>query len=248
MRFRDLESRTSLRVGHNPYRPNVGGSSGAVDGVTEDVRPLAAPRGSGQSGPGPRSRKGAGRQRPRRLRFGDFEFDTGSRELVGPSGAVRLQPQPASLLELLLARSGDVVSRETVRRHLWPDEIHVEFDQSMNTCVKRIRSALDDRAEAPRYIETLPRLGYRFLEPVTEVGGVGVLLGVRGGTRRGRPRSTILVILLAVGLAIGIASLAVWRAFVVPAPCTETETVAGAEPASTSRAASSLRGRRDEVE
>ncbi|MCY3932617.1 MAG: winged helix-turn-helix domain-containing protein [Acidobacteria bacterium] len=190
------------------------------------------------------SRDSKCRRRSRRLRFGDFEFDPSARELVGPAGVVRLQPQPARLLELLLDRSGDVVTRETIRRHLWQDEIHVEYDQSMNTCVKRIRSALDDRAEAPRYIETLPRLGYRFLEPVTEGGGGGGLLGVRGGTRRGRSRSTVLAVLLAVGLAIGAASLAVWRAFVA-SPCPEFETATRAEAASGPRPTSHVRARHE---
>lgn len=163
--------------------------------------------------------KGRSRQKPVRLRFGDFEFDPGSRELEGPSGTVRLQPQPARLLELLLERGGAVVSREEVKRHLWPDEIHVEFDQSMNTCVKRIRSALDDSAEAPSYIETLPRLGYRFLAPVFEVSGGGSLLKARGGAggRRARPAAVAAIVLVAVAIAVVVA-LAVWRPLVV-SPC-----------------------------
>ncbi len=248
MRFRGSGSRLSQLLRRHPDGPDFDGSSGTLDDMTEDVRRRPfAPRGSGRLGLVPGRRKRDGCPRRRRLRFGDFEFDPGARELIGPAGVVRLQPQPARLLELLLERSGDVVSRETVRRHLWRDKIHVEFDQGMNTCVKRIRSALNDRAEAPRYIETLPRLGYRFLEPVTEIGGGGGLLGIRGGTRRGRFRLTMLAILLAVGLAIGIASLAAWRAF-VPSPCSETETATRPGEASVPRAASGLRGPRGEVE
>ena len=129
-------------------------------------------RGNGTSqGAAPRRGRcrGAGGGQSRRLRFGNFEFDPETLELHSDNETIRLQPQPAKLLHLLIASRGAVVSREAVRRHLWPDEIHVEFDQSMNTCVKRIRVALGDSAEAPRYIETLPRLGYRFLQPVTEV-------------------------------------------------------------------------------
>ena len=114
-------------------------------------------------------RRVTARRQPRRLRFGNFEFDPETLELHGDRETLRLQPQPAKLLRLLIASRGAVVSREAVRRHLWPDEIHVEFDQSMNSCVKRIRVALGDSAEAPRYIETLPRIGYRFLQPVLEV-------------------------------------------------------------------------------
>ncbi len=248
MRFRDSESRSSHRVGHHIFRPNVDGSSESCDDGARQFRAPSAPRGSGEPDPDPLPPPPRDGCRPRRLRFGDFEFDPSSRELVGPAGVVRLQPQPATLLELLLERSGSVVSRETVRRHLWRDEIHVEFDQSTNTCVKRIRAALDDRAEAPRYIETVPRLGSRFLEPVTETGGGGGgLFRVMGGARGGRSRSTILAILLAVALAVGVASLTVWRAFVA-SPCLATEAATGSEAASAPRTSSSLRGRRDKVE
>lgn len=161
------------------------------------------------------------RQRPSRLRFGDFEFDLGSRELKGPAGMVRLPPQPARLLELLVERGGAVVTREEVRRHLWPDKVHVEFDQSMNTCVKRIRSALDDSAEAPRYIETLPRLGYRFIAPVaaTSASASGSLLEARGGAGglRSRRVAVVAIVLLAAMIAIA-ASLAVWRSLSA-SPC-----------------------------
>ena len=112
---------------------------------------------------------GAVAARPRRLRFGDFEFDAEALELHRDGKTIRLQPQPARLLHLLLTRADAVVSRDVVRRHLWPNEVHVEFDQSINSCVKRIRVALGDSAETPRYIETLPRLGYRFLQTVTAV-------------------------------------------------------------------------------
>ena len=157
----------------------------------------------------------------RRLRFGAFEFEPATRELEGPEGAVRLQPQPARLLELLLESGGAVVSREEVRRRLWSDEVHVEFDQGMNTCVKRIRSALNDSAEAPRYIETLPRLGYRFLAPVTEVESSAGLLGARGGRRRRRLRVALVAVLTAASLAAGAFA---WYALTAP-PC------AGQEPA-----------------
>ncbi len=162
------------------------------------------------------SRSPRGPVRSRRLRFGCFEFDPNACELKGPNGAVRLQPQPARLLELLLENSGDVVSRERVRRHLWPNEVHVEFDQSMNTCVKRIRSALNDSAEKPRFIETLPRLGYRFLAPVTEVGN-GPFLAVKGGSSRRPPRSVLLALLTAAAI---VAAFTAWRALTAP-PCDE---------------------------
>lgn len=162
-------------------------------------------------------------QESTRLSFGEFEFDPVMRELEGPSGTVRLQPQPARLLGLLLEHSGVVVSREQVRRHLWPDEVHVEFDQSMNTCVKRIRSALGDSAETPRYIETLPRLGYRFMVPVAGISGGGSLLDSRGGAGGRRVGPAVVAAIVLVGAAIAIvASVAVWRSLVV-SPCTGEE-------------------------
>lgn len=165
-------------------------------------------------------------RRSRRLRFGEFEFEPATRELRGPNGTVRLQPQPARLLQLLLENGGEVVSRDQVRRRLWAEEIHVAFDQSMNTCVKRIRSALDDSAEAPRYIETLPRLGYRFLAPVTEVGADG-LLNLKGGRRRRRFRRFLVAVLAAAGLTVAVFA---WRELTAP-PCTGEEVAVGRDDA-----------------
>lgn len=150
--------------------------------------------------------------RPRRLQFGEFRFDPETLELSGHGRAVRLQPQPARLLELLIAHRGAVVSRETVRRHLWPDKVHVEYDQSMNSCVKRIRIALGDNAEAPEYIETLPRLGYRFLKPVGELNEGNEPVLTRGG-RAPLWRPSPAVVLAALGAALGIvATILVWVA------------------------------------
>ena len=150
--------------------------------------------------------------RPRRLQFGEFRFDPETLELSGRGRSVRLQPQPARLLELLIAHRGAVVPRETVRRHLWPDKVHVEYDQSMNSCVKRIRVALGDNAEAPEYIETLPRLGYRFLKPVSELNEGNEPVLTRGGRARlWRPRPA--AVLAALGVVLGIvATILVWVA------------------------------------
>lgn len=163
-------------------------------------------------------RRGAASGQPRRLRFGNFEFDPETLELHSDRETIRLQPQPARLLHLLIASRGAVVSREAVRRHLWPDEIHVEFDQSMNSCVKRIRVALGDSAEAPRYVETLPRIGYRFLQPVMEVReGDPPLPAARTAPTapKPRPRSRRIAaaVLAAVGAAVGITlTVLVWQA------------------------------------
>jgi len=104
-----------------------------------------------------------------RVRFGSFEFDSASGELWRDGRVVRLQRQPARLLHLLLATPGDVVAREDIRRALWGGDTHVDFERSLNFCVAKLRSALRDSAAAPRFVETLPTRGYRFIAPVTQV-------------------------------------------------------------------------------
>ncbi|HEV2851736.1 MAG TPA: transcriptional regulator [Thermoanaerobaculia bacterium] len=102
-----------------------------------------------------------------RLRFDGFELRPDSGELLQEGSPVKLQPQPLKVLEILARRSGEVVTREEIRRFVWGDSF-VDFDASLNFCVKEIRRALVDSATAPRFIETLPRRGYRFLRPVQE--------------------------------------------------------------------------------
>ena len=102
----------------------------------------------------------------RSYRFGLFQFDLASRELLRQGVRVRLQDQPFRLLELLLEHPGEVVSREELRRSLWPADTYVEFDGSMNAALKRLRSALGDPADNPIFIETIPKRGYRFIAPV----------------------------------------------------------------------------------
>jgi len=99
----------------------------------------------------------------RRIRFGPFEFDADSGELRRDGKRESLQPQPARLLALLLARRGEVVTRDEIRQALWGDDVHVDFERSLNFCVGRLRAALDDEASAPRFVETLPTRGYRFI-------------------------------------------------------------------------------------
>ncbi len=101
-----------------------------------------------------------------RARFADFAFDPESGELRRGTQVTRLQRQPARVLEVLLRDSGAVVTREALKAAVWPNTV-VEFDQGLNYCIRQIRSALDDTADAPRFIETLARRGYRFIEPVT---------------------------------------------------------------------------------
>ena len=97
------------------------------------------------------------------LRFGAFELDERARELRTGSRRIRLQDQPFEILRLLVRRPGEVVTREELRRQLWPDGTYVDFEHSLNAAVKRLRAALGDDADNPRFVETLPRRGYRFV-------------------------------------------------------------------------------------
>ncbi len=99
--------------------------------------------------------------------FGPFEVNVASGELLKNGRHIRLQEQPYRLLVALLENPGEVISREELRRRLWPDDTFVDFDGSLRVAVRKLREALDDDAENPRYIETIPKRGYRFL--VTEV-------------------------------------------------------------------------------
>src|SRR5438105_517238 len=107
----------------------------------------------------------------KRLRFGVFELDARSGELWKAGARMRLQLQPARVLLLLASRSGQLVTREEIQREVWPDGTFVDFEQSLNFCIRQIRGALGDHPTSPRYVETLPRRGYRFIAPVDVVGG-----------------------------------------------------------------------------
>src|SRR3954464_3283808 len=103
---------------------------------------------------------------PSILRFGLYELDLRSTQLRKKDLKIRLQDQPFQVLVALLARPGELILREEIRRKLWPDDTVVEFDHGINAAVKRLRDALRDSAEKPRYIETVARRGYRFIAPV----------------------------------------------------------------------------------
>jgi DNA-binding winged helix-turn-helix (wHTH) protein len=100
---------------------------------------------------------------PALLRFGVFEMELRSGELRRSGALLKLAPQPFQLLSLLARSRGDVLTREEIRHRLWGDSTYVDFDQRLNSCVNQIRQALADDAEAPRFIETLPKRGYRWL-------------------------------------------------------------------------------------
>jgi DNA-binding winged helix-turn-helix (wHTH) protein len=107
---------------------------------------------------------------PRTWRFGVFELDALSGELRRNGTGIKLREQPARILLLLLEHAGQMVTREELRQHLWPSDTFVDFDHSLNSAVMKLREALGDSADKPLYIETIPRKGYRFVAPVSQLG------------------------------------------------------------------------------
>lgn len=102
-------------------------------------------------------------------RFGIFEFNTATRELRRNGTTVALEPQPARALALLLARAGEVITRDELKDAVWGQDTHVDFDRGLAYLVSQIRGALGDTAENPRFVQTLPRRGYKFIAPVHTV-------------------------------------------------------------------------------
>src|SRR6266481_4780373 len=107
---------------------------------------------------------------PRLIRFGVFELDLRSGELQRQGRKIRLEGQPVQILICLLENPGELVTREELHRKLWPADTFVDFEQGLNAAVKRLRHALNDSADNPLFVETLPRRGYRFIAPVETVG------------------------------------------------------------------------------
>ena len=110
-------------------------------------------------------------RKPTGYRFGVYEADLKSGELRKHGSKIRLQEQPFQVLAALLERHGEVVTRDELQRRLWPADTFVDFDHGLNAAIARLREALCDSAASPRYVETLPRRGYRFLTAVETVGG-----------------------------------------------------------------------------
>ncbi len=110
------------------------------------------------------------------LRFGTFEVNLQSRELRKHGMRIRLEEKPFQILEMLLDRAGHVVTRSMLRERLWPDT-HVGYEHGLNTAVNKLRDLLGDSARSPRFVETLPRLGYRFIAPVVKPGKVAATDG-----------------------------------------------------------------------
>jgi len=154
-------------------------------------------------------------------RFGLFEANAATRELTREGTRIKIQEQPFRLLLLLLENSGQTITRESLRERLWPADTFVDFDSSLRVAVGKLRDALDDDADNPRFIATAPRVGYRFLAPVSveEIrapasAGVQVLeVPVRAARPRAWPWG------LAAGIVIAICAALAWRPWrVAPRP------------------------------
>src|SRR5512141_847944 len=100
------------------------------------------------------------------IRFGSYEVDLRAGEVRKQGVRLKVQEQPFRVLVMLLERPGEVVTREELRSKLWPSDTFVDFDNSLNTDINKLREALGDSAARPRFVETVPRRGYRFVAPV----------------------------------------------------------------------------------
>jgi TolB-like protein/DNA-binding winged helix-turn-helix (wHTH) protein/Flp pilus assembly protein TadD len=161
----------------------------------------------------------------RRLAFAPYEADLQSRELRKYGIKIRLQSQPFELLVMLLERPGELVTREEICQKLWSGDTFVDFDHSLGTAINKIREVLNDSAAEPRFVETLPRRGYRFIAPVTLVAESPVLPTLQLDSERGvnepnRKKATshrviwaTASILLIVIVVIVVSGLVAWRLF-----------------------------------
>lgn len=161
------------------------------------------------------------------VRFGNFELNLRTRELFKDGVKLRIRGQPMDVLAILVQHPGDLVTRETLKKQLWPDDTFVDFEHILNNCIGKLRDMLGDEAEAPRFIETLPRLGYRLIAPLTETHQDQIPDSVQAADERkaaltgptgcppdtrkaGSRRGWILFVFSALAL-ITVASLAIWH-------------------------------------
>src|SRR3989442_9287094 len=108
-------------------------------------------------------------KKPReRIVGGEYELDTRTGEVRHNGATIKLQPQPAKILNILVSRAPEVVTRQELAEQVWGSETFVDFEQGLNYAIRQIRSALEDDADQPRFLETLPKRGYRFIAPVDD--------------------------------------------------------------------------------
>ena len=142
----------------------------------------------------------------RLVRFGSFELDLQGGKLTKTGARIRLQEQPFRILALLLQHPGELVTREEIRQKLWSDDTFVEFDAALNTAVRKLREALNDSADNPRFVETVPRRGYRFVAPVASLLEPQAVTPIRSRVRR-HPYLWLAATLIVAGAIIG----GLWR-------------------------------------
>ena len=144
------------------------------------------------------------------VRFGVFEADRQTDELRKNGLRVPLQGQPFQVLAILLERSSELVTREELRQKVWPEDTFVDFDQALNTAIAKIRTALGDDADNPRFVETLPRRGYRFIAPLETPSSPGLLSGV-SKQRFERFRAKARWITVVAALFLLLSGIGIWR-------------------------------------
>lgn len=141
------------------------------------------------------------------IRFGVFELDPRSGELKKAGILLHLPPQPTRVLAMLASHAGEIITRDQIREQLWDEDTHVDFDQGLNQCIAQIRTVLSDDADTPRYVQTLPRRGYRFVAAVAPAGATESAADGPGEQGVDPPRNVRLWVGLAAGLAIGLLSV-----------------------------------------
>src|SRR6516225_11072865 len=125
------------------------------------------------------------------IRFGDFEADLQAGQLRKQGFRIKLQEQPFQILAMMLERPGGVVTREELRQRLWPADTFVDFDHGLNNAINRLREALNDAADGPRFIETLPRRGYRFIAEVRSDAPAPIEKSPQGSPAEWRTASSV---------------------------------------------------------
>lgn len=145
------------------------------------------------------------------LRFGVFELDTRTGELRKSGTLIKLQPQPLKVLALLASRQGELVTREEIQQQVWGGETFVDFEQGLNYCIRQIRDALGDDADSPRYVETLPRRGYRFLVPAARSGPMTAEDTPPQEAAREKVRAGRWAAVIALGVVLVAAGFFVWK-------------------------------------
>ena len=146
------------------------------------------------------------------VRFGRFEADLRARELRKDGQRVRLQDQPFQILALLLESAGGVVTRDEMRQKIWPSSVYVDFDHGLNNAIARLREALGDAAGMPQFIETLPRVGYRFIVPLTQIPAPGTANPAEPAVQHGPSRAQRVGMAFAVIALLAALVLGLWTA------------------------------------